>query len=195
MNVGVKLADGIEGEMGSEEERQESSSPVIKWVEQVAKERVANVLIPQVWHSETASVIAVEMAQYGKKGRDWLTCKVMSNKELQSMIWWQRVLKKVTICKRWEHEYDEHWLPRNTTQISKEEASAVRLKKRRARMHEPRPPDIVHEADTPSYPKEMAVQMRAKYKEMCKVLMDDWCHGRKSKVVGKGLWSINPRYS
>ncbi|KAJ2050737.1 hypothetical protein H4S04_002414 [Coemansia sp. S16] len=135
------------------------------------------------------------MAQYGKKGRDWLTCKVASDKELQSVIRWQRVLKKVAIRKRWEHEYDERWLPRNAAQISKEEASAVRPKKRRARMREPRPPDIVREADTPSYPKETAVQTRAKYKELCKVLMDDWCRGRKSKVAGKGLWSINPRYS
>ncbi|KAJ2042789.1 hypothetical protein H4S04_007109 [Coemansia sp. S16] len=92
-------------------------------------------------------------------------------------------------------EYKESWLPRNTAQISKEEASAIQPKKRRALMRQPRPPDVVREDSSPTYPQESAAKKMEEYKEWCHVLVDDWRRGRKSTVPGKGLWSINPRFS
>ncbi|KAJ2074121.1 hypothetical protein GGI16_008747, partial [Coemansia sp. S142-1] len=94
---------------------------------------------------------------------------------------------------RWE--YEERRLPRNDAQICKEEASAVRPKKRWQLMREPRPPDMERNDGTPVYPRESAAQKRAAYSMLCASLIDDWCRGRKSKVKGKGLWSINPKYS
>ncbi|KAJ2036078.1 hypothetical protein GGI13_002173, partial [Coemansia sp. RSA 455] len=89
----------------------------------------------------------------------------------------------------------ERWLPQNDAQISKEEASAIRPKKRRQLMREPRPPDVERDNGTPVYPRESAAQKRSAYSLLCTSLIDDWCRGRKSKVEGKGLWSINSRYS
>ncbi|KAJ2022502.1 hypothetical protein H4S04_009304, partial [Coemansia sp. S16] len=91
--------------------------------------------------------------------------------------------------------YEERRLPRNDVQICKEEVSAVRPKKRRQLMHEPRPPDVERNDGTPVYPRESAAQKRAAYSQLCTSLIDDRCRGRKSKVEGKGLWFINPRYS
>ncbi|KAJ1921858.1 hypothetical protein LPJ71_001257 [Coemansia sp. S17] len=135
------------------------------------------------------------MNQFGEKGRDWMSRKVADDKELKSVRRWQQVLRKIAIRKRWEHEYEERWLPRNDVQIRKEEASAVRPKKRRQLMHEPRPPDVERDDGTPVYPRESAAQKRSAYSLLCTSLIDDWSRGRKSKVEGKGLWSINPRYS
>ncbi|KAJ2057245.1 hypothetical protein IW146_006815 [Coemansia sp. RSA 922] len=135
------------------------------------------------------------MAQYGKKGRDWASHSLASNKELKSVVQWQRILRKVAIHERWAHEYQEHWLPQNDAQISKEEALMIRPKKRRALMCQPRPPDVECNDGTPVYPKETEARRLAKYKKLCQVLTDDWHCGRKSKVAGKGLWSINTRYS
>ncbi|KAJ2819629.1 hypothetical protein GGI24_004727, partial [Coemansia furcata] len=140
-------------------------------------------------------VIALEMAQFGEKGRDWASCSLASNKELKSAVQWQHILRKITIHTRWQKEYEECWLPRNAAWISKEEASVVKPKKQRALMCQPRPPDVVREDSMPTYPKELAVKKMDKYKKLCKVLIDDWHRGRKSTVPGKGLWSINPRFS
>ncbi|KAJ2067681.1 hypothetical protein GGH13_005216 [Coemansia sp. S155-1] len=119
------------------------------------------------------------MTQSGKKGRDWESCSLASNKELKSVVQWQRILKKIAICKRWAHEYQEHWLPRNDAQISKE-ASTIRPKKRRALMHQPRPPDMERDDGTPVYPKETEAGRLAEYKKLCHVLINDWRCGRKS---------------
>ncbi|KAJ2812302.1 hypothetical protein H4S07_001491 [Coemansia furcata] len=135
------------------------------------------------------------MAQFGKKGRDWASCSLASNKELKLAVQWQCILRKIAIRTRWQKEYEEHWLPRNAMQISKEEASAVKLKKRRALMCQPRLPDVVQEDSTPTYPKESAAKKMDEYKKLCHVLIDDWHRGRKSTIPGKGLWSINPRFS
>ncbi|KAJ2839111.1 hypothetical protein FBU31_000764 [Coemansia sp. 'formosensis'] len=140
-------------------------------------------------------VIALEMVQFSEKGRDWASRSLASNKELKSAVQWQHILRKITICTRWQKEYKEHWLPRNAMQISKEEALAVKLKKQRALMCQPRPPDMVCEDSMPTYPKELVAKKMDEYKKLCKVLIDDWHRGRKSTVPGKGLWSINPRYS
>ncbi|KAJ2036495.1 hypothetical protein H4S03_003605 [Coemansia sp. S3946] len=180
---------------GVEEIDKESNGPVAKWIEREAKARTVCVLIPQQWRRETAEVIVREMAQYGKKGRDWASCSLASDKELKSVVQWQRILRKVAIRERWAHEYQEHWLPRNDAQISKEEASTIRPKKRRALMRQPRPPDVECDDGTPVYPKEMEAWRLAEYKKLCHVLIDDWHCSRKSKVAGKGLWSINTRYS
>ncbi|KAJ2805240.1 hypothetical protein H4S07_004064 [Coemansia furcata] len=135
------------------------------------------------------------MAQFSEKGRDWASCGLASDKELKLAVQWQCILRKITIHTRWQKEYEEHWLPRNAAQISKEEASAVKLKKRRALMRQPRLPDMVQEDSMPTYPKEPAVKKMDKYKKLCHVLIDDWHRGRKSTIPGKGLWSINPRFS
>ncbi|KAJ2831821.1 hypothetical protein FBU31_002197 [Coemansia sp. 'formosensis'] len=135
------------------------------------------------------------MAQFGEKGRDWASRGLASDKELKSAVQWQRILRKIAIRTRWQKEYEERWLPRNAAQISKEEASAVKPKKRRALMRQPRPPDVVREDSTPTYPKELAAKKMDEYKKLCHVLIDDWRRGRKSTVPGKGLWSINPRFS
>ncbi|KAJ2838197.1 hypothetical protein FBU31_000974 [Coemansia sp. 'formosensis'] len=135
------------------------------------------------------------MVQFGKKGRDWASCSLASNKELKSAVQWQCILRKIAIRMCWQKEYEECWLPRNAVQISKEEASAVKPKKQRALMRQPRPPDIVREDSMPTYPKELAAKKMDKYKKLCHVLIDDWHCGRKSTIPGKGLWSINPRFS
>ncbi|KAJ2241954.1 hypothetical protein GGI13_007137, partial [Coemansia sp. RSA 455] len=57
----------------------------------------------------------------------------------------------------------KRWLLRNDAQISKEEVSAVRPKKRRQLMHEPRPPDMERNDGTPVYPRELAAQKRSAY--------------------------------
>ncbi|KAJ2810369.1 hypothetical protein H4S07_002707, partial [Coemansia furcata] len=147
------------------------------------------------WQLETADVIAQEMAQFGKKGRDWASHSLASDKELKSAVQWQRILRKIAICMRWQNEYEEHWQPRNAVQISREEALAVKPKKQRALMCQPRPPDVVREDSTPTYPKEPAAKKMDEYKKLCHVLIDDWRRGRKSTIPGKGLWSINPRFS
>ncbi|KAJ2810637.1 hypothetical protein H4S07_002559, partial [Coemansia furcata] len=138
----------------------------------------------------TADVIAQEMAQFGKKGGDLASRSLASDKELKSAVQWQHILRKIAICMRWQKEYEECWLPRNATQISKEEASAVKLKKRRALMRQPRLPDVVREDSMPTYPKELVANKMDKYKKLCYVLIDDWHHGRKSTVPVKGLQSI-----
>ncbi|KAJ2248833.1 hypothetical protein GGI13_004496, partial [Coemansia sp. RSA 455] len=176
-----------------EEESQRREGPVAKWITRIAK--ATNVLIPRVWQAGTANAIAQEMNQFGKKGRDWMSRKVADDKELKSVRRWQRVLWKIVIRKRWEYEHEERWLQRNYTQIRKEEASAVRPKKRRQLMHEPQPPDVERDDGTSVYPRELAAQKRSAYSLLCTSLIDDWWHSRKSKVEGKGLWSINPRYS
>ncbi|KAJ2044824.1 hypothetical protein GGH92_010976, partial [Coemansia sp. RSA 2673] len=102
-------------------------------------------------------------------------------------VQWQRILRKIAIRKRWAHKYQEYLLPRNDAQISKEEASMIRPKKRRALMRQPRPPDVERDDGTPVYPKETEAWRQAEYKKLCHVLIDDWCRGRKSKVAGKGL--------
>ncbi|KAJ2827149.1 hypothetical protein FBU31_003251 [Coemansia sp. 'formosensis'] len=140
-------------------------------------------------------MITQEMAQFSKKGRDWVTHGLASDKELKLAVQWQCILRKIAICMRWQKEYKEHWLPRNAAQISKEEASVVKPKKQRALMHQPRLPDVVCEDSTPTYPKELAAKKMDEYKKLCHVLIDDWCRGRKSTIPGKGLWSINPRFS
>ncbi|KAJ2112731.1 hypothetical protein IW146_004396 [Coemansia sp. RSA 922] len=56
-------------------------------------------------------------------------------------------------------------------------------------------PDVERDDGTPVYPRESAAQKRSAYSLLCISLIDDWCRGSKSKVEGKGLWSINPRYS
>ncbi|KAJ2800337.1 hypothetical protein H4S07_005200, partial [Coemansia furcata] len=122
----------------------------------------------------TADVIAQEMAQFGEKGRDWASRSLASDKELKSAVQWQRILRKIAICTRWQKEYEERWLPRNAAQISKEEASVVKPKKRRALMCQPRLPDVVHEDSMPTYPKEPTAKKMDEYKK---------------------LWSINPRFS
>ncbi|KAJ2114002.1 hypothetical protein IW146_003425 [Coemansia sp. RSA 922] len=187
--------ENIAENRGDEEESQRREGPVAKWIMQVAKERAPSVLIPQVWQAGSANAIAHEMNQFGEKGRDWMSRKVADAKELKSVRRWQQVLRKIAIRKRWEHEYEERWLPRNDAQIRKEEAAAVRPKKRRQLMHELRPPDVERDDGTPVYPRESAAQKRSAYSLLCTSLIDDWCRGRKSKVEGKGLWSINPRYS
>ncbi|KAJ2064735.1 hypothetical protein GGI03_004325, partial [Coemansia sp. RSA 2337] len=118
-------------------------------------------------HCNTAEVIVQEMAQYGKKGRDWASHSLASNKELKSVVQWQRILRKVAIHERWAHEYQEHWLPQNDAQISKEEALMIRPKKRRALMCQPRPPDVECNDGTPVYPKETEARRLAKYKKLC----------------------------
>ncbi|KAJ2833144.1 hypothetical protein GGI24_000952 [Coemansia furcata] len=143
----------------------------------------------------TADVIALEMAQFGEKGRDWASHGLASDKELKLAVQWQCILRKIAICMHWQKEYEEHWLPRNATQISKEEASAVKPKKWRALMCQPRLPDVVREDSMPTYPKELAAKKMDEYKNLCHVLIDDWHRGRKSTVPGKGLWSINPGFS
>ncbi|KAJ2116616.1 hypothetical protein IW146_001396 [Coemansia sp. RSA 922] len=178
------MAEFANANEGVEEIDKESNGPVAKWIEQEAKARTACVLIPRQWCQETAEVIVWEMAQYGEKGRDWASRSLASDKELKSVVQWQ-----------WAHKYQEHWLPWNDAQISKEEASTIRPKKRRALMHQPRPPDVECDDGTPVYPKEMEVRRLAEYKKLCQVLIDDWHCSRKSKVAGKGLWSINTRYS
>ncbi|KAJ2034682.1 hypothetical protein H4S03_004814, partial [Coemansia sp. S3946] len=115
------------------------------------------------------------MNQFGEKGRDWMSRKVADDKELKSVRWWQQVLWKIAIRKRWEHEYEECWLLRNDVQIRKEEASVVRPKKRRQLMHEPRPPDVECDDGTPVYPRESAAQKRSAYSLLCTSLIDDWC--------------------
>ncbi|KAJ2111226.1 hypothetical protein IW146_005504, partial [Coemansia sp. RSA 922] len=197
-NVGAEFGNGEENNTensGDEEEPQRRDGPVVKWIMQVAKERAPSVLIPQAWQAGSANAIAHEMNQFSENGRDWMSRKVADSKELKSVRRGQRVLWKIAIRKRWEYEYEECWLPRNNTQICKEEASAVRPKKRRQLMHEPRPPDVERDDGTPVYLRESAAQKRAAYSLLCTSLIDDWCRGRKSKVAGKGLWSINPRYS
>ncbi|KAJ2344219.1 hypothetical protein GGH92_004583, partial [Coemansia sp. RSA 2673] len=198
-HVGAKFGNdeenSAENSGDEEEEPQRREGPVAKWIMQVAKERAPSVLIPQVWQAGTANAIAHEMNQFGEKGRDWMSCKVADDKELKPVRRWQRVLRKIAIRKRWEHEYEEHWLPRNDAQIHKEEASAVRPKKRRQLMHELRPPDVERDDGTLVYPHESAAQKRSAYSLLCTSLIDDWCRGRKSKVEREGLWSINPRYS
>ncbi|KAJ2106782.1 hypothetical protein IW146_007624 [Coemansia sp. RSA 922] len=186
---------GPGGTADKEEETQRREGPVAKWIKQVAKERAPSVLIPQVWQASSANAITHEMNQFSEKGRDWMSCKVADDKELKSVRWWQQVLQKIAIHKRWEHEYEECWLLHNDAQIRKEEASAVRPKKRRQLMHELRPPDVERDDGTPVYPHESAAQKRSAYSLLCTSLIDDWCCSRKSKVEGKGLWSINPRYS
>ncbi|KAJ2334210.1 hypothetical protein GGH91_005759, partial [Coemansia sp. RSA 2671] len=188
-------AEFANADEGVEEMENESDGPVAQWIERVAKTRTASVLIPRQWRLETANVIAREMAQYGEKGRDWASRSLACDKELKSAVQWQRILRKIAIRKRWAHEYQEHWLPRNDAQISKEEASTVRPKKRRALMRQPRPPDGARKDSTPVYPRETEAWRLAEYKKLCQVLMDDWRSGRKSSVQGKGLWSINTRYS
>ncbi|KAJ2812694.1 hypothetical protein H4S07_001222 [Coemansia furcata] len=187
--------DGEEIGGRRQEEESENGGPVAKWIKRVAAARATNVLIPRVWRLETADVIAQEMAQFGEKGRDWASRGLASDKELKSAVQWQRILRKIAIRTRWQKEYEERWLPRNAAQISKEEASAVKPKKRRALMRQPRPPDVVREDSTPTYPKELAAKKMDEYKKLCHVLIDDWRRGRKSTVPGKGLWSINPRFS
>ncbi|KAJ2808560.1 hypothetical protein H4S07_003393 [Coemansia furcata] len=122
----------------------------------------------------TADMIAQEMVQFGKKGRDWASHGMASDKELKSAVQWQRILRKIAIHMRWQKEYEERWLPRNAAQISKEEASVVKPKKRRALMCQPRLPDVVHEDSMPTYPKEPTAKKMNEYKK---------------------LWSINPRFS
>ncbi|KAJ2812753.1 hypothetical protein H4S07_001182 [Coemansia furcata] len=141
----------------------------------------------ETWRLETADVIAQEMAQFGKKGRDWVSRSLASNKELRSAVQWQLILRKISICMRWQKEYEEHWQPRNAAQINKEEASAVKPKKRRALMHQPRLPDVVRKDSMPTYPKELAAKKMDEYKKLCHVLIDDWRRGRKSTIPGKGL--------
>ncbi|KAJ2909063.1 hypothetical protein GGI21_002258, partial [Coemansia aciculifera] len=58
-------------------------------------------------------------------------------------------LRKIALRKLLEHQYEERWLQRNDVQIRKEEASAVRPKRRRTLMREPRPPDVQRDAQTP----------------------------------------------
>ncbi|KAJ2085393.1 hypothetical protein GGI16_006799, partial [Coemansia sp. S142-1] len=159
---------------GVEEIDKESNGPVAKWIEQEAKARTACVLIPRQWRRETAEVIVREMAQYGEKGRDWASRSLASDKELKSVVQWQQILRKVAIRERWAHEYQEHWLPRNDAQISKEEASTIRPKKRRALMRQPRPPDVERDDGTPVHPKETEARRLAEYKKLCHVLIDDW---------------------
>ncbi|KAJ2260726.1 hypothetical protein GGI01_002794 [Coemansia sp. RSA 376] len=184
--------NNTENSEDEEEEPQRRNGPVAKWVVQVAKERAASILIPQAWQAGTANAIAHKMNQFGEKGRDWMSRKVADAKELKSVRRWQRVLRKIDIRKRWEYEYEERWLSRNNAQICKEEASAVRPKKRRQLMRKPHPPDVERDDGTPAYPRESAAQKWPAYSLLCTSLIDDWCRGRKSKVEGKGLWSINP---
>ncbi|KAJ2063733.1 hypothetical protein GGI17_001519 [Coemansia sp. S146] len=135
------------------------------------------------------------MCQYGGKGKSWLVNAVAGKKELKSAALWARVVRKVAIRKRWQKEYEEHWLPRNDAQIRKEEASDVQPQKRRRAMREPRPSDIVRDAGTPKYPHEMAQKKRSEYATLCKVLVGDWSRGVKSRVTGSRLWSVNTRFS
>ncbi|KAJ2411382.1 hypothetical protein GGF41_006371, partial [Coemansia sp. RSA 2531] len=156
--LGNNEENSAENSEDEEEETQRREGPVAKWIKQVAKERAPSILIPQVWQASSANAIAHEMNQFGKKGRDWMSCKVADDKELKSVQQWQQVLWKIAIHKRWEHEYEECWLPHNDAQIRKEEASAVRPKKRRQLMHELRPPNMEHDDSTPVYLHESAAQ-------------------------------------
>ncbi|KAJ2813232.1 hypothetical protein H4S07_000843, partial [Coemansia furcata] len=72
----------------------------------------------------------------------------------------------IPIRMHWQKEYEECCLPRNAMQISKEEASAVKLKKRRALMCQSRLPDVVREDSMPTYPKELAVKKMDEYKKL-----------------------------
>ncbi|KAJ2818518.1 hypothetical protein GGI24_005073, partial [Coemansia furcata] len=127
------------------------------------------------------------MTQFGKKGRDWASRGLASDKELKSAVQWQCILRKIAIRTRLQNEYEERWLPRNAAQISKEEASAVWPKKRRTLMRQSKLPDMVREDSMPTYPKEPAAKEMDEYKKLCHVLIDDWRRGRKSTVLGKGL--------
>ncbi|KAJ2754063.1 hypothetical protein GGI19_002678 [Coemansia pectinata] len=161
----------------------------------VASARLPYLGITRDWKNWSTIAIGAEMRQYGEKGRSWLVNAVAGKKELKSAVLWVRVVRKVAIRKRWQKEYEEHWLQRNDAQIRKEEASDVQPQKKRRAMREPRPSDIVRDAGTPKYPHETAQKKRSEYATLCKVLVGDWSRGVKSRVAGSGLWSINTRFS
>ncbi|KAJ2063645.1 hypothetical protein GGI17_001581 [Coemansia sp. S146] len=104
------------------EESSDSRGPVDQWIEMVASVRPPYFGIPRDWKNGSMTAIGAEMCQYGEKGKSWLVNTVAGKKELKSAALWTRVVRKVAIRKRWQKEYEEHWLPRNDAKIRKEEA-------------------------------------------------------------------------
>ncbi|KAJ2067711.1 hypothetical protein GGH13_005206 [Coemansia sp. S155-1] len=196
-------ATGAGGETGETEyravpdENPEGRGPIDQWITTVAGERVPYIGIPREWVNGSASAISAEMCQFGSEGRSWIAQAVANKEELKSANRWAHLVRKAAIRMRWQKEYEEHWLWRNDAQIRKEKASDVQPKKRRQAMHEQRPPAMENgRADgMPKFDVESPAKKRNEYAALCKVLVGDWSRGVRSQVPGRGLWSVNTKYT
>ncbi|KAJ2257875.1 hypothetical protein GGI13_000780 [Coemansia sp. RSA 455] len=175
----------------------EGQGPIDQWITTVAGERAPYIRILQEWVNGSVSAISAEMCQYRGEGQLWIAQAVANKEELKSANQWACLVRKAAIRTHWQKEYEEHWLWRNDAQIRKEKASDVQPKKRRQAMHEQRPLELENgRADgMPKFDVESPAKKRNEYAALCKVLVGDWSRGVRSQVPGRGLWSVNTKYT